>query len=187
MARATYRQTRSHSTLWHVCRYPRPWLPAFHLPLRAARSGRCSQQTSQPAIDSQRNQGHRAVQSAHPPCHQVAMYLPSAAPIEPPTCREKSRTGSVQWLRDCHQPQDFCKFARALPPEGGVTTGKNPRSTTRNAGGRENGADSSPNHARLTPSPAKLSAFADKILKNQKKPHIRPCVKHNKNKGNELI
>lgn len=168
MARATCRHARSHSPLWHVCRYPRPWLPAFPSPLQAARSGRCSQQASPPAIDSQRNQGYRAVQSAHPPCHQVVMYLPSAAPIEPPTCREKSRTGSVKWLHDCHQSQDFCKFASVLPPEGGVTTGKNPRSTTRNAGGRENGADSSPNHARLTPSPAKLSAFADKILKNQK-------------------
>lgn len=135
LARATCRHARSHSTLWHVCRYPRPWLPAFPSPLQAARSGRCSQQASPPAIDSQRNQGHRAVQSAHPPCHQVVMYLPSAAPIEPPTCREKSRTGSVKWLHDCHQSQDFCKFASVLPPEGGVTTGKNPRSTTRNAGG----------------------------------------------------
>lgn len=170
MARATCRHARSHSTLWPCLLFPRPWLPAFPSPLQAARSGRCSQQTSPPAIDSQRNpaQGHRAVQSAHPPCHQVAMYLPSAAPIEPSTCLEKSRTGSVQWLRDCHQPQDFCRFASVLPPEGGVTTGKNSRSTTRNAGGRENGADSSPNHARLTPLPAKLSAFADKISKNQK-------------------
>lgn len=170
MARATCRHARSHSTLWPCLLFPRPWLPAFPSPLQAARSGRCSQQTSPPAIDSQRNpaQGHRAVQSAHPPCHQVAMYLPSAAPIEQSTCLEKSRTGSVQWLRDCHQPQDFCRFASVLPPEGGVTTGKNSRSTTRNAGGRENGADSSPNHARLTPLPAKLSAFADKISKNQK-------------------
>lgn len=170
MAWATCRHARSHSTLWPCLLFPRPWLPAFPSPLQAARSGRCSQQTSPPAIDSQRNpaQGHRAVQSAHPPCHQVAMYLPSAAPIEPSTCLEKSRTGSVQWLRDCHQPQDFCRFASVLPPEGGVTTGKNSRSTTRNAGGRENGADRSPNHARLTPLPAKLSAFADKISKNQK-------------------
>ncbi len=167
LARATYRQTRSHSTLWHVCRYPRPWLPAFPLPLRAARSGRCSQQTSQPAIGSQRNtaQSHRDL------CSQLTLLVikwSCTCHQQPPTCREKSRTGSVQWLHDCHQSQGFCKFASVPPPEGGVTTGKNPRSTTRNAGGRENGADSSPNHARLTPSPAKLSAFADKILKNQK-------------------
>ncbi len=168
MARATCRHACSHSTLWHVCRYPRPWLPAFPLPLRAARSGRCSLPTCHWLAAKHCTEPSRPVQSVHPPCHQVAMYLPSAAPIEPPTCREKSRKGSVQWLCDCHQSQDFCKFSSVLPPEGGVTTGKNPRCTTRNAGGRENGADSSPNHARLTPSPAKLSAFADKILKNQK-------------------
>ncbi|MFQ2247346.1 hypothetical protein [Aeromonas dhakensis] len=119
--------------------------------------------------------------------HVPATSSPYQYLIEPPTCREKSRTGSVQWLRDRHQPQDFCKFTSVLPPESGVTTGKNPRSTTRNAGGRENGADSSPNHARLTPSPAKLSVFADKILKNQKKPHIRPINKYNENKFNTLI
>lgn len=172
MAWATCRHARSHSTLWHVCRYPRPWLPAFPSPLQAARSGRCSQQTSPPAIGSQRNQGHRDL------CSQLTLLLikwpctchPQSIPasIEASTCREKSRTGSVQWLRDCHQPQDFCRFASVLPPEGGVTTGKNPRGTKINAAVRENGADSSSNHARLTPSPAKLSTFADKILKNQK-------------------
>ncbi len=154
-----------------------------------------------PRLFGQPGQGDAASKPPHLPlarsetraialCSQLTLHAikwPYTCHQQPPTCREKSRTGSVQWLHDCHQPQDFCKFARVLPPEGGVTTGKNPRSTTRNAGGRENGADSSPNHARLTPSPAKLSAFADKILKNQKKPHIRPCVKHNKNKGNELI
>lgn len=88
LARATCRHARSHSTLWHVCRYPRPWLPAFPSPLQAARSGRCSQQTTPPAIDSQRNQGHRAVQSAHPPCNQVAMYLPSAAHISTSSSRQ---------------------------------------------------------------------------------------------------
>lgn len=88
LARATCRHARSHSTLWHVCRYPHPWLPAFPSPLQAARSGRCSQQTSPPAIGSQRNQGHRAVQSAHPPCHQVAMYLPSAAHISTSSSRQ---------------------------------------------------------------------------------------------------
>lgn len=46
--------------------------------------------------------------------------------------------------------------------------GKIPGARQEMLGGRENGANSSPNHARLTPSPAKLSAFADKILKNQK-------------------
>lgn len=51
-------------------------------------TGRCSQQTSPPAIDSQRNQGYRAVQSAHPPCHQVAMYLPSAAHISTSSSRQ---------------------------------------------------------------------------------------------------
>lgn len=88
LARATCRHARSHSTLWHVCRYPLPWLPAFPSPLQAARSGRCSQQASPPAIDSQRNQGYRAVQSAHPPCHQVVMYLPSAAHISTSSSRQ---------------------------------------------------------------------------------------------------
>ncbi len=168
MARATCRHARSHSTLWHVCRYPRPWLPAFPSPLRAARSGRylptCHWLTAKPGPS------RCAVSSPSMPSsgHVPAIRSPYQYLIEPPTCREKSRTGSVQWLHDCHQPQDFCKFASVLPPEDGVTTGKNPRSTTRNAGGRENGADSSSNHARLTPSPAKLSAFADKILKNKK-------------------
>ena len=80
LARATYRQTRSHSTLWHVCRYPRPWLPAFPLPLRAARSGRCSQQASPPAIGSQRNtaQGHRDL------CSQLTLLI-------------------IKWSCTCHQ------------------------------------------------------------------------------------
>lgn len=88
LARATCRHARSHSTLWPCLLFPRPWLPAFPSPLQAARSGRCNQQTSPPAIDSQRNQGHRAVQSAHPPCHQVAMYLPSAAHISTSSSRQ---------------------------------------------------------------------------------------------------
>lgn len=171
MAWATCRHTRFHSTLWPCLPLPPPMAPC--LPLASSGSPvRAMQPASLPTchwLAAKHCTGpSRPVQSAHPPYHQVVMYLPSAAPIEPPTCREKSRTGSVQWLCDCHQSQDFCKFASVLPPEGGVTTGKNPRCTTRNAGGRENGADSSPNHARLTPLPAKLSAFADKILKNQK-------------------
>lgn len=171
MARATCRHARSHSTLWPCLPLSPPMAPC--LPLASSGSPvRAMQPANLPTrhwLAAKHCTGpSRPVQSAHPPCHQVVMYLPSAAPIEPPTCREKSRTGSVQWLHDCHQSQDFCKFASVLLPEGGVTTGKNSRSTTINARGRENGADSSSNHARLTPSPAKLSAFADKILKNQK-------------------
>ncbi len=172
MARATCRHTRSHSTLWPCL--PLSPLMAPCLPLASSGSPvRAMQPANLPTrhwLAAKPGPSRCAVSSPSLPSsgHVPATSSPYQYLIEPPTCREKSRTGSVQWLRDRHQPQDFCKFASVLPPESGVTTGKNPRSTTRNDGGRENGADSSPNHARLTPLPAKLSVFADKILKNQK-------------------
>lgn len=172
MARATCRHARFHSTLWPCLPLPPPMAPCLPLassgsPVRAMQPASlptCHWLAAKPGLSRCAVSSPSLSSSGHVP----AISSPYQYLIEPPTCREKSRTGSVQWLCDCHQSQDFCKFASVLPPEGGVTTGKNPRSTTRNAGGRENGADSSPNHARLTPLPAKLSAFADKILKNQK-------------------
>lgn len=172
MARATCRHARSHSTLWHVCRYPRPWLPAFPSPLQAARSGRCSQQTSPPAIGSQRNQGHRAVQSAHPPCHQVAMYLPPAAHISTSSSRQHAvkrvEQGRFNGCATVINRRISANLRERCRQKVASLLGKIPGARQEMLGGRENGADSSSNHARLTPSPAKLSAFADKILKNQK-------------------
>lgn len=91
LARATCRHTRSHSTLW-------PCLPLSPLmaPCFPHASSGSPVRAMQPANLPTRHWlaakpctgPSRPVQSAHPPCHQVAMYLPPAAHISTSSSRQ---------------------------------------------------------------------------------------------------
>lgn len=91
MARATCRHARSHSTLWPCLPLSPPMAPCLPLApsgstvraIQPANLPTCHWLAAKPCTGPS-----RPVQSAHPPGHQVAMHLPSAAHISTSSSRQ---------------------------------------------------------------------------------------------------